>query len=107
MVSSGTGTRTCWIWSLWPRPQASAPGPAIESEPVTDLAFVNGAVYTVDAVRRWAQAVAVSDGRISAVGTDAGIKDSVGPSTEVIDLAGRMLVPGFQDAHIHPVGSGL
>jgi predicted amidohydrolase YtcJ len=72
-----------------------------------DISFVNGAVYTVDAVRRWAQAVAVSDGRISAVGTDPQVRELTGATTEVVDLAGRMLVPGFQDAHIHPVGSGL
>ena len=72
-----------------------------------DLAFVNGAVYTVDAVRSWAQAVAVKDGRIVAVGTDDDVRMSVGPRTEVVDLANRMLVPGFQDAHVHPVGGGL
>ncbi len=72
-----------------------------------DLAFVNGAVYTVDAVRSWAQAVAVKDGRIVAVGNDDDVRMSVGPRTEVVDLANRMLVPGFQDAHVHPVGGGL
>lgn len=72
-----------------------------------DLALVNGAVYTVDAVRRWAQAVAVRDGRIAAVGTDAEIRELVGPRTEVVDLRGRMLVPGFQDAHVHPPAAGV
>ena len=72
-----------------------------------DLAFVNGAVYTVDAARSWAQAVAVRDGRISVVGTDADIRTHVGQATEIVDLNGRMLVPGFQDAHVHPVGGGL
>ena len=72
-----------------------------------DLAFVNGDVYTVDAARSWAQAVAVRDGRITAVGTDAQIRDLVDTSTEVVDLRGRMLLPGFQDAHVHPVSSGL
>ena len=72
-----------------------------------DLAFVNGAVYTVDAARSWARAVAVRGGRIVGVGTDDGIRALVGPATEVVDLSGRMLVPGFQDAHVHPVGGGL
>ena len=72
-----------------------------------DLVFVNGAVYTVDATRSWTQAVAVRDGRIALVGTDADVRLAVGPGTEVIDLAGRMLVPGFQDAHVHPVSSGI
>jgi predicted amidohydrolase YtcJ len=72
-----------------------------------DLAFVNGAVYTVDAARSWARAVAVRGGRIVGVGTDDGIRALVGPATEIVDLSGRMLVPGFQDAHVHPVGGGL
>jgi len=72
-----------------------------------DLVFVNGAVYTVDAARSWAQAVAVRGGRIAAVGPDAAIRPSIGAHTDVIDLAGRMLVPGFQDAHVHPVYAGI
>ena len=72
-----------------------------------DLAFVNGAVYTVDAVRSRAQGVAVKGGRIVAVGSDDAIGEHLGPRTEVFDLDGRMLVPGFQDAHVHPVSSGV
>ena len=72
-----------------------------------DLAFVNGDVYTVDASRRWASAVAVSEGAIVAVGTEADIRASVGTSTDVADLRGRMLLPGFQDAHVHPPSSGF
>ena len=55
----------------------------------------------------WAEAVAVRGGRISAVGTGAEIGELVGPGTEVVDLGGRMLLPGFQDAHVHPPSSGL
>ena len=51
-----------------------------------DLIFVNGAVYTVDAARSWAQAVAVREGRIVAVGTDDDVRELVGPRTEVVDL---------------------
>jgi predicted amidohydrolase YtcJ len=72
-----------------------------------DLAFVNGAVYTVDAARTRAEAVAVRAGKVAAVGTDADVRALVGSGTDVIDLAGRMLVPGFQDAHVHPVSGGL
>ena len=72
-----------------------------------DLIFVNGDVYTVDGVRRWARAVAVKDGRIRAVGSEDQIGDLRGDNTEVVDLRGGMLLPGFQDAHIHPVGGGL
>ena len=72
-----------------------------------DLVLTGGAVYTVDAARSWAQAVAVTDGRIAAVGTDADMRPHVGPRTEVINLRGRMLLPGFQDAHVHASGGGL
>jgi predicted amidohydrolase YtcJ len=72
-----------------------------------DLAFVSGAVYTVDAPRRWANAIAVTDGAISAVGSDAEIRRLAGDETEIVDLEGRMLLPGFQDAHVHPPSSGL
>jgi predicted amidohydrolase YtcJ len=72
-----------------------------------DTVFTNGAVYTVDAARRWAGAVAVRAGRIVAVGTDDLVRDLIGPKTDVHDLKGRMLLPGFQDAHIHPPSSGL
>jgi predicted amidohydrolase YtcJ len=72
-----------------------------------DLAFVGGAVYTVNAARSWAQAVAVKNGRIVTVGTDADVRERVGPATEIVPLHGGMLLPGFQDAHVHPVSSGL
>ena len=72
-----------------------------------DLVFLSGAVYTVDPERPWASAVAVRDGRIAAVGTDSEVRPTIGADTRVVDLAGRMLLPGFHDAHIHPVYSGL
>jgi predicted amidohydrolase YtcJ len=72
-----------------------------------DLVFRNGAVYTVDAARSWASAVGVRQGRIVYVGTDSLPAGLIGPGTEVVDLAGRMLLPGFQDGHVHPVESGV
>jgi predicted amidohydrolase YtcJ len=72
-----------------------------------DLVLTGGAVYTVDAARSWAQAVAITGGRIAAVGRDADMRPYVGPRTEVIDLRGRMVLPGFQDAHAHVSAGGL
>ena len=71
-----------------------------------DLVFTGGPVYTVDPARSWATAVAVSDGRITAVGDDHDIRPLIGPRTEVVDLSGKLLLPGFQDAHVHPVLAG-
>ncbi|HXR44015.1 MAG TPA: amidohydrolase [Pseudolysinimonas sp.] len=71
-----------------------------------DLVFTGGPVFTADTVRSRATAVAVTGGRIVAVGGDD-VRDLIGTGTEVVDLAGRMLLPGFQDAHVHPVSGGL
>ncbi|WP_248148887.1 amidohydrolase [Microbacterium aoyamense] len=71
-----------------------------------DLVFTGGPVFTANTVRSRASAVAVRGGRI--VSTDErDIAALTGPSTEVVDLGGRLLVPGFQDAHVHPVWGGL
>jgi predicted amidohydrolase YtcJ len=73
--------------------------------PHADLVFTGGPVFTADTVRSRTEGVAVAGGRIVALG--AGVGELVGPGTEVVDLAGRMLIPGFQDAHVHPVWGGL
>jgi predicted amidohydrolase YtcJ len=71
-----------------------------------DLVFVNGKVWTVDAAKPEAQAVAVWRGRILKVGTDDEVKQLVGPKTKVVDLSGRRVVPGFYDSHAHFLGGG-
>ncbi|MEM1112114.1 MAG: amidohydrolase [Pseudomonadota bacterium] len=70
-----------------------------------DTVFINGAVYTLDPEREWAEAVAVTDGHISKVGTSAEVSALVSRGTEVIDLDGKMLLPGFHDTHIHPIAA--
>jgi len=77
--------------------------PTAPAQPA-DLLLRNGYVYTSDAARSVAQAVAVKDGLILAVGSDAELQALQGPDTEVIDLQGRMLLPGLQDSHIHIFG---
>lgn len=71
-----------------------------------DLVLTGGPVHTVDPARSRATTVAVRDGRIAAVGHDE-VRELIGPRTEVVDLAGKLLLPGFQDAHVHPQGAGL
>ena len=66
-----------------------------------DLLFTGGPVYTADPARPWAEAVAVRGGRILAVGRAAELAELRGPDTEVIDLAGKLLLPGFTESHIH------
>lgn len=78
---------------------ACSPDPA-------DLMFRNGVVYKVDGDRSWAQAVGVKAGRIVYVGDNAAAVNFIGDDTEVIDLDGRMLMPGFHDSHMHPMAAG-
>ena len=72
-----------------------------------DLALTGGRIYTVDARRSWAEAVAIRGGRIVFVGSDEDAKAHIGPDTKVVELEGRLVMPGFQDAHIHPISAGL
>ncbi len=88
-------------------PAIISAAPLFASGADADLIFVNGAVYTVDAARSWASAVAVRGERIVYVGDDVGARALVGPGTRVVDLDGKMLLPGFQDSHVHPVTGGL
>ena len=71
-----------------------------------ELALVGGVVRTLDAERPLADAVLVRGERIAAVGAVAEVRAAAGPDAEVIDLAGRTLLPGFQDAHVHPSLAG-
>lgn len=72
-----------------------------------DLILFDGKVYTVDANRSWAEAVAVIDGKIAYVGSSTGAKKYKGRNTRLVDLDGKMVLPGFQDAHVHPIEAGM
>ena len=68
-----------------------------------DLVLKNGRVFTQEAEPSQAQAVAVAGKRIVYVGDNRGAADFIGPQTQVIDLDGKMVLPAFIDAHMHPV----
>jgi len=74
--------------------------------PVADMVYRNGFVYTVDARDSVRQALAVRAGRIVYVGDNAGAARLTGKRTRVVDLDGRMLMPGLIDAHMHPQSGG-
>jgi predicted amidohydrolase YtcJ len=76
------------------------------SKPAADLIVRNAKIWTVDKSQPTAQAVAVLGERIVAVGSDAEIEAWRGPNTRVIDAGGKLLLPGFNDAHTHFVQSG-
>ena len=87
----------------WPR---TDPGPADDAG-TADLVLVGGRVFLADTGHTVVQAVAVRDGRVLAAGTDAEIRAFVGRRTEVVELNGRLVTPGFNDAHIHFGAGGI
>jgi len=66
-----------------------------------DLVLTNGRIYTVDTRHLWVEAVAMRDGKILAVGKNDEMLALAGPETEQMDVGGRLVLPGFTDAHIH------
>jgi len=72
-----------------------------------DLVLTGGSVFTADTASTVVEAVAVRDGRISWVGSADEAEGQAGPETQVLDLEGRTVLPGFQDAHLHPAEGGL
>jgi predicted amidohydrolase YtcJ len=67
-----------------------------------NLVLLNGRVFTGNSSSPWGEALAIAGDRITAVGTTADVRALANPETRVIDLAGRLVVPGFNDAHVHP-----
>ncbi|HWW68700.1 MAG TPA: amidohydrolase [Duganella sp.] len=84
----------------------SAQGAVQAAEAPADTVYRNGYVYTVDANDSVRQALAVRAGRIVYVGDNAGVRALTGKGTKVIDLKGRMLMPGLIDGHMHPQSGG-
>ncbi len=81
--------------------------PSRAGGPAADLVLRGADVYTVDAARSWATAIAIGGGQIRWVGDAASAERFIGEGTRVLDLPGRFVLPGFQDAHVHPVTSGV
>jgi predicted amidohydrolase YtcJ len=90
-------------------PRASGPSlaPGAAHARAADLVLRGGAVYTMDAVRSWAESIAIRKDTIVYAGPDSGVGPYVGPRTRVVNLGGRMVLPAFQDAHIHPISGGI
>jgi hypothetical protein len=78
---------------------------ALAAGPPTRL-LVNGNILTMDASDRIAQALAIEDDRVVAVGSDADVRRLAGPDTSIVDLGGRTVIPGLNDAHIHAIRGG-
>jgi predicted amidohydrolase YtcJ len=72
-----------------------------------DTILVNGKVITLDARSLVAQAIAIRDGKVLATGTDADVRAGADAHTKVVDLGGRIVIPGLMDSHIHALRAGL
>ena len=100
--------QVCWLLVSFLFASIVPGGRALAAQhKAADLVLRNGAVYTMAATRDWAGAVAISGGRIVYVGPDRGADAWIGPRTAVVDLEGRMVLPGFHDSHVHPVSGGM
>ena len=73
----------------------------------TDTILLNAKVYTVNPIQPWASAIAIQNGQITYVGDDQGARELIDSNTQVVNLKGRMILPGFHDIHVHPVDSGV
>src|SRR5438067_8456148 len=93
-------------FALWVLVIMAALDANAESKPSATLIVTNAAVYTVDKQHPKAEAVAVIGDRIVAVGARSDIDLWRGPQTKVIDARGKLLLPGFNDAHVHFIQGG-
>lgn len=80
---------------------------SLEVKSAADVVLRGGKIITVDGGFAIKQALAIRDGRFVAVGSDGEIRDYIGARTQVIDLAGRTVIPGLIDAHIHATAAGM
>ncbi len=89
---------------------AAEPDPASTAEntvDAADLVIRDTAVYTLNPDQPWAEAVASREGQIIFVGSNADAERLTGPDTRVISAPGGLVLPAFQDAHVHPLTSGI
>ena len=66
-----------------------------------NVVYINGAIYTVDKKQPWADSLAIKDGKFSVVGTTEEVQQVIGENTIIVDLQGKMILPGMHDAHTH------
>ena len=101
-----TGVVTCLLLSSCNQPDNTAANSTAAQTPATTI-LTNGRIYTLDRAIPWAEAVAIDNGKYLYVGNSAGAERYLGERTRRIDLAGKMLMPGVNDAHAHPWQGGV
>src|SRR5262245_45812663 len=98
MVAGAILILFAWIWSV---------GAKADDQAKADVVLRSGKIYTADKERSIKQAIALKGNTIVAVGSDADVTPLVGSGTKVIDLGGKLVLPGFIDTHIHPIIGAL
>jgi hypothetical protein len=78
-----------------------------QNQAPADIVYKNGFVYTVDGLMTTADAFAVKDGKFLAFGSNEDMKAVTGSKTKVVDLKGKMAMPGLADSHIHALRGAL
>jgi predicted amidohydrolase YtcJ len=91
------------IAALLPFPLLAADNPPLTA----DLVLLNAKIWTVNRAQPEAEVLAVGRDRILAIGTKGEVRSLIGPRTQVLDLKGKRVVPGFYDSHVHMLGSGM
>lgn len=106
-VFSNTPVRSTYLFVLVVLLACCLPPSVVQAQlQQADMVLTNGNIVTMDKARPTATAIAIKDGRILAIGSDEGIKNMIGDSTQVIDLEGQFTMPGFIEGHAHFVGLG-
>ena len=77
------------------------------ASPSADVVYTNGRIYTVNEAQPWVEAVAIMDGTFLVVGSNADVEAVTGEGTEVVDLEGRMAMPGLVDTHNHSTAAAM
>jgi predicted amidohydrolase YtcJ len=91
---AGLALLLCCLWIA---------GASAEEQGKADVVLRNGKIYTADPARSIKQAIAFSGNTILAVGDDGDMETLIGPATKVVDLKGKLVLPGMIDTHIHPI----
>lgn len=103
-LSRAAGFAAALLGTTW---LAACDAPSSDDPVTADLILTNASAYTLDGNRRWADTVAIAGEHIVYVGGRDGAAAFAGPATRKVDLGGRLLLPAFQDVHIHPIGGGI
>lgn len=88
-------------------PDGTPPADSGSAKVTADTVLTNGVIYTIDDKNTVAQAVAIKGDKILFVGSSADVKAYIGPATKVVDLKGKVVLPGMVDSHVHRAGTAL